>query len=359
MTTVPVTKISIRILVLLGAVWSMCLNPTATQRSSEPIPRGLDIYFIDVEGGAATLIVTPEKESLLMDCGWKQKDQRDAKRILYVAKQLAGLSQIDYFVASHFHTDHFGAILQLNELIPIRKFYDHAVMEPGQEHDKELYPDYQKASSGKRQLLRPGDQIPLRKGSVPMRITCVASDGKVISKAAGPGAGPNTYCKDARLQEDDPSDNAKSIALLLSFGQFEFLVCGDLTWNIEQQLVCPENRLGKVDLFMVTHHGMNISNNPALVRAIEPRVTVMCNGPHKGGHPDTVALLKDISSIEANYQLHRNVETSLSQNTDRAHIANWEEKCKGEFIKASVAQDGKSYTVAIGSNGSPTKFETR
>ena len=294
-----------------------------------------------------------------MDCGWKQKDQRDAKRILYVARQLAGLSQIDYFVASHFHTDHFGAILQLSELIPIRKFYDHAVMVPTQEYDKELYPDYQKAAAGKRQLLRPSDLIPLRKGSVPIRLTCVASDGKVISKAAGVEAGPNPYCKDAKLKEDDPSDNAKSIALLLSFGQFEFLDCGDLTWNIEQQLACPENRIGKIDLFMVTHHGVNISNNPALVRAIQPRVTVMCNGPHKGGHPETVALLKSISSIQANYQLHRNVETSVNQNTDRAHIANWDENCKGEFIKASVAPDGRSYTVTIGAGGAPRKFEAQ
>jgi competence protein ComEC len=344
-------------LVLLGLMLFWESQAFRGQAHNEPSSKTLDIYFIDVEGGAATLIVTPEKESLLMDCGWKQSDQRDAKRILHVAKDLAGLSQIDYFVASHFHSDHFGAILQLSELIPIRKFYDHAVMVPTQEYDKALYPDYQKASAGKRQLLHPGDVIPLRKGVVPIKLTCVASDGKVISKAAGVGARPNPYCKDAKLQEDDPSDNAKSIALLLSFGQFEFLDCGDLTWNIEQQLACPENRIGKIDLFMVTHHGVNISNNPALVRAIEPRVTVMCNGPHKGGHPDTVALLKSIPSIQANYQLHRNVETGTTQNTDRAHIANWDENCKGEFVKASVAPDGKSYTVTIGASGSPTKFD--
>jgi competence protein ComEC len=353
------TKYCLKTFALFGLMFFLRLQPFAGQAPQDPSSKTLDIYFIDVEGGAATLIVTPEKESLLMDCGWKQKDQRDAKRIVHVAKQLAGLSQIDYFVASHFHTDHFGAILQLSELIPIRKFYDHAVMVPTQEYDKELYPDYQKASADKRQLLRPGDLIPLRKGSVPIRLTCVASDGKVISKAAGVGAGPNSYCKDAKLQQNDPSDNAKSIALLLSFGQFEFLDCGDLTWNIEQQLACPENRIGKIDLFMVTHHGVNISNNPALVRAIQPRVTVMCNGPHKGGHPDTVTLLKSISGIEANYQLHRNVETSLSQNTDRAYIANWEENCKGEFIKASVSPDGKSYTLTIGADGSPRKFEAK
>jgi beta-lactamase superfamily II metal-dependent hydrolase len=348
-----------KVLLWLGLVCFATPQVLSSQVPQSTAAKPLDIYFIDVEGGAATLIVTPEKQSLLMDCGWKRPDERDVKRILYVAKQLAGLSQIDYFVLSHFHGDHIGAILELSEQIPIRKFYDHAIMSPTQEYDKELYPDYQKASAGKRQVLKPGDLIPLRSGAVPLKLTCVASDGKVVAKSVGVSAGPNPYCKDAKLQETDTSDNAKSIALLLSFGQFEFLDCGDLTWNVEQELACPENRIGKIDLFMVTHHGVNISNNPALVRALQPRVTVMCNGPHKGGHPATVALLKSIASIQANYQLHRNVETSPEQNTDRAHIANWDENCKGEFVKASVAPDGKSYTVTIGASGTTQKFETQ
>ena len=349
---------STKILVLLGAIALLAVL-LLYRPSKQPDSKTLDIYFIDVEGGAATLIVTPERESLLMDCGWKEKNGRDAKRILYAAKKLAGLNQIDHFVVSHFHTDHFGSILQLSEEIPILKFYDHAEMIPTQDYDKELYPDYQKASAGKRQLLRPGDVIPLQSGTVPIKLTCVASDGKVISETVGSEAGANPFCKDVRAQEVDLSDNAKSIALLLSFGKFQFLVCGDLTWNIEQQLVCPENRIGKIDLFMVTHHGMNISNNPALVRAIQPRVTVMCNGPHKGGHPDTVALLKSIPSIQANYQLHRNVETSVDQNTDRTYIANWDEKCRGKFIKASVTPDARSYTVSVGTDGARRTFQVQ
>jgi competence protein ComEC len=319
-------------------------------------PRGLDIYFIDVEGGAATLIVTSEGESLLMDCGWKRDDLRDAKRIHDVATRVAGLKKIDYFVASHFHTDHFGSISQLVGLIPIDKFYDHAVMQEGQEYDKKLYPDYQKASEGKRQILKAGDVIPFKTGGSPLKVLCVVSDGQVISKPAGPGAGPNPFCKDAPPKDEDKSDNAKSIGLLVSFGDFEFLNLGDLTWNIEHKLVCPNNVLGQVDLYMVTHHGMNISNNPVLVKAVQPVVSVMCNGPEKGGHPDSVALLRSLPGLKAAYQLHRNIQTSEAENTDKTLVANWEENCKGEFIKAAIAPGGKEYTVQIGEKGIPRKF---
>jgi competence protein ComEC len=322
-------------------------------------PKGLDIYFVDVEGGAATLIVTSEGESLLMDCGWKRDDLRDAKRIHDVARRIAGLKKIDYFVASHFHTDHFGSISQLVGLIPIDKFYDHAVMQEGQEYDSKLYPDYQKASQGKRQVLKAGHTIPFKSGSTSLKVMCVVSDGQVISKPVGPGAGPNPFCKDAPLQQEDKSDNAKSIGLLVSFGDFEFLSLGDLTWNIEHKLVCPNNVLGQVDLYMVTHHGMNISNNPVLVKAVQPTVSVMCNGPKKGGHPDSVALLKSLPSLKAAYQLHRNIETSEGENTDKASVANWEEDCTGEFIKASIAPGGKDYTVQIGDRGTPRKFQSR
>ena len=123
----------------------------------------------------------------------------------------------------------------------------------------------------------------------------------------------------------------------MSYGDFDFLDLGDLTWNVEHQLVCPNNPLGKVDLYMVTHHGLDLSSNPALVKVIEPTVSVMCNGPHKGANAEVVSLLKSIPSLKATYQLHRNVEMSEKDNPDKSQIANWEENCKGEFIKVSVS----------------------
>jgi beta-lactamase superfamily II metal-dependent hydrolase len=325
--------------------------------AARPASKGLDIYFIDVEGGAATLIATPEGESLLIDCGWKRDDLRDAKRIHEVATRLAGLKKIDYLITSHFHTDHFGSITQLATLIPIEGFLDHALMQPAQDYDKNLYAEYMKLAEGKRQTLKAGDIVPLKSGSTPLKLTCVASDGQVIGRSSGPGAGRNPFCKDAPLKAEDKSDNAKSIGLLLSYGSFEFLNMGDLTWNIEQKLVCPTNVLGKVDVYMVTHHGMNTSNNPVLVKAVRPTVSVMCNGPRKGGHPDSVALLRSLPSLKAAYQLHRNVESSESQNTEKALIANWDEACQAQFIKASVTPDGKTYSIQIGETGTPRQFK--
>ncbi len=232
---------------------------------------------------------------------------RDAKRIHDTATRLAGLKKIDHYVTSHFHTDHFGSISQLVELIPITKFYDHALMQESQEYDKKLYPDYLKVSEGKRQVLKAGDTIPLKTGKTPLKVICVVSDGRGVPAPVGVGAGVNSFCKDAPMKAEDKSDNAKSVGLLISYGSFEFLNLGDLTWNIEHQLVCPDNVLGKVDLYMATHHGMNSSNNPVLVKAIQPTVSIMCNGARKAGSPESVALLKSLPSLKAAYQLHRNV----------------------------------------------------
>jgi competence protein ComEC len=317
----------------------------------------LDIYFIDVEGGAATLIVTPRHEVILIDCGSKMDDSRDLKRILHVAK-LAGISRIDHLVVSHFHGDHFGPILQLSQALPIGHFYDHGLMQPNQEYDKDLYPDYQKASQGKRQVLHPGDSIPLKKANVPLRLICVVSDRKIISTPVGVGAGLNPFC-DVSAKPVDTSDNARSIGLMLSYGEFDFLDLGDLTWNVEHQLVCPNNPLGKVDLYMVTHHGLNLSSNPALVKVIEPTVSILCNGPHKGANAEVLSLLKSVPSLKATYQLHRNVELSEKENPDRSQIANWDENCNGEFIKVSVFPDTKTFSVTIGEKGQITQYATK
>lgn len=326
---------------------------------SHAAPKGLDIYFIDVEGGAATLVVTPQGESLLVDSGWKRDDLRDAKRIHDTATRLAGLKQIDHYVTTHFHTDHFGSISQLVGLIPVATFYDHALMQESQDYDKKLYPEYLRVSEGKRQILKAGDTIPLKTGKTPLKVICVVSDGRGIAVPVGVGAGVNPLCTDAPMKAEDKSDNAKSIGLLVSYGDFEFLNLGDLTWNIEHQLVCPDNVLGRVDLYMATHHGMSISNNPVLVKAIQPTVSIMCNGARKAGSPETVTLLKGLPSLKAAYQLHRNVETSEAQNTDKTLIANWDENCQGQFIKASVASNGKVFAVSIGEKGRARKFQSQ
>ena len=186
----------------------------------------------------------------------------------------------------------------------------------------------------------------------------------VVLLVVGAGAGDVTgagvvACDDAPPdQKPDPSDNARSLAFRFRLGKFDFLDCGDLTWNVEKQLVCPVDKIGPIDLYQVTHHGMDISNHPTLVRTIAPTVAIMNNGPRKGGSPATVKLLRSIPSIQAAYQLHKNAATSAEDNTDPALIANKEPK-GGEFIKVSVEPDGSSYSVQVGAEGSKKVFKSK
>jgi beta-lactamase superfamily II metal-dependent hydrolase len=325
--------------------------------------RPLDIYFIDVEGGAATLMVTPLGESILVDSGWSGFEDRDARRIHQVATQVAGLKRIDHAVTTHWHMDHYGALGRLAEMIPVLNYYDRGIPDALPE-DPENFPkliaDYKRASRGHSRTLRAGDDIDLIEDPDPgprLRLRCLTASGQVIGESK-PSTAPSG-CSRHPSKPEDTSDNAKSISLLLTYGRFGFLNCGDLTWNVEHRLVCPKNRVGSVDLFQVTHHGMDISNNPAVIEAIRPRVAVTCNGPRKGGSPATYANLRRTAGVEAIYQLHRNVATSAAENTAPERIANMEAECTGQWIKVSVAPDAKSYTVQIGPEGAKRQFKVR
>jgi competence protein ComEC len=311
-------------------------------------PSTLDIYFIDVEGGAATLIVTPLGESLLVDSGFP--GERDPARIAHVAREIAGLVQIDHYITTHWHRDHVGGIPQLSKLIPVKNYYDHGVPATlAADMQAEFVEAYRQTVQGKSVKLKPGDTIKMRpsvKNLPPLQIRVLASDGLVLGEQAGAPqiqpCGP-----DFQPQPEDKTDNAKSVGILLSFGRFKFFDGGDLTWNVEDRLVCPKNLIGSIDVYQVDHHGADSSNNPALVRALKPRVAIIGNGPKKGGEVRTFATLKSVSEIEAIYQLHRNVATTEKDNAPPNFVANDEEVCQGEFIKVSVNPDGKSYDVSI------------
>jgi beta-lactamase superfamily II metal-dependent hydrolase len=333
------------------------LTPLTTP-ANDP-PRGPDITFIDVEGGAATLIVTPLGESVLIDCG--NPGSRDAERIHRAAQQ-AGLKAIDHLIITHWHLDHYGSVERLARLIPIRQFYDRGIPQTLPEDPMNfplLVQAYKAASQGKSQTLSPGDEIPLKQApdGPPLRLLCLCAREEVIAEKAD--APPNPAARAHQPQPVDTSDNAKSLGFLLSYGGFRFLDLGDLTWNIEYKLVHPSDKIGPVDVYLSTHHGLEVSNNPVVINTVRPCVAIFNNGARKGCHPSVTAALRRSPDIQAIYQLHRNLTVAAQENTEPDMIANPNEKCDGESIRLAVSPDGKSYTVMVGSRGKPRRYETR
>ena len=298
----------------------------------------LDVYFIDTEGGQATLIVTPSKESLLVDTGWPGFNGRDAMRIQAAAKS-AGVKQIDYLVLTHYHTDHAGGVSQLIERIPVKTFVDHG---PNRETGKsagELSEAWDKAvATGKHLVVKPGEKLPL-KG---VEAQVVTADGAAITSPVNGGGANNQLCGTAF--PEDKSENARSTGLLITYGKFRMLDLGDLTSQREMDLACPQNRLGKIDLYLTTHHGTGSSNAPAIVHALAPRVAVMNNGAKKGGSPEAWKAVRTSPGLEDLWQLHFAVAGGKETNVADSFIANIEEACEGKYIKASASADG-SFTV--------------
>jgi len=292
----------------------------------------LDIYFIDVEGGQATLMVTPDKQSLLVDTGWPGFQDRDADRIVKTAKK-AGLKKIDYLIITHYHRDHVGGITQLLSKMSVGTFVDHGPNRETGAAAEQLMASYEKAAaSGSRLTVKPGDRIPLKNVDVEI----LTADGNVTSKAGQ----ANPLCANASKKADDPSENARSVGFLATFGKFKFVDLGDLTWNKELELVCPANKLGQVDLYVTTHHGMDISGPAELVHAIKPRVVVMNNGSRKGGSPAAWKVVKASPGLEDLWQLHFANAGGQEHNVQNAFLADLNDTGEGNHVKVSAAKSG-------------------
>jgi beta-lactamase superfamily II metal-dependent hydrolase len=308
--------------------------------------RTLDIHFIDVEGGQATLLVTPHGESVLTDAGWPGFDGRDADRIVAAAKR-AGLKQIDYLVVTHYHRDHVGGVEQLAARFPIKTFVDHGPNTETGQNAEELYNSYERAAAkGKRMIVKPGDRIPL-KG---VEAIVVTARGERIQKSLTGGGAANPLCAGVEKKEVDTGENARSLGVVYRYGKFRFANLGDLTWNKELELACPLNLIGAVDLYLTTHHGLHTSGNPALVHAMRPRVAVMNNGARKGGTPEAWKTVKASPGLESLWQLHYSVAGGEQHNVEERWIANLEENCQGHGISVSAGQDG-SFEVRNLRNG--------
>ena len=319
--------------------------------------RNLDIYWVDVEGGGSTLIVTPDGQSLLVDAGNPAPDDRDAKRVLHAAQE-AGLKKIDYLITTHFHGDHVGGTPALSKLIPIGHYYDHGDSVEQQDGPRgAAWRAYQEVSAGKRSILKPGDKLPLNgvDGVV------VSANAQIISSAIN-GGGPNSYCQGAADKPADKTENQRSVGFVLTYGKFRFADLGDLTWDVEMQLACPVDKLGTVTLFQATHHGFvnDFSGAPALVWALKPQVVIVNNGPTKGWQNSAWETTSKIQGLEDIWQIHRAMGPNHDHNVAENQIANLEPtaECMGHGLKASIAKDGK-FTITNERTGFSKSYTAR
>ena len=303
----------------------VCLTLFAALAAAQNKPaKTLDIYFIDTEGGLAALYVSPTGESLLTDTG--NPGGRDTDRIME-AIQAAGVQKLDHVILTHYHSDHFGGLQELAKRIPIKHFIDHgAPADP-----REQIPNFQAIyaemwAKAEHTVVKPGDKIPFTGANV----VVVTSAGKTLKTpiAAAPGAGkPNPACAGFTPRDEsrvDP-DNHQSIGVVISLGKFRTINLGDFTYNREQELMCPNNPIGTVDLYMTSHHGIDQSGSPALVHGLHPRVAVMNNSARKGGAVPTMQTLYTSPGLEDVWQLHWAYAAGMELNAPSLFIANVEE----------------------------------
>jgi competence protein ComEC len=282
--------------------------------------KDLKIYFIDVEGGQCTLIVTPRGESILVDTGWPGFNGRDAGRIQAQAKK-AKVKQIDWLIITHYHTDHVGGITLLTDRMKVMNLVSHGKnTETGKAAEK-LQAQYDEAKANAKELIvKPGDMLPIKD----VEIEVITSRGKVIDKPAktSTGATDNPLCGNAAKKPADAGENARSVGFLLKYGEFRFLDLADITWNTETEVACPVNKVGKVDLYLTNHHGLTASNNPVHVHALEAKAIVMNNGDKKGGEAAAIDWMRQSPGLKDFWQLHYSIAAGKDHNAADPFIAN-------------------------------------
>jgi competence protein ComEC len=312
---------------------------TASPLSAQPAPKALRVFFVDVEGGQATLFVTPAGESLLIDTGWPGNDGRDADRIVGIAKK-AGVQKIDYVLLTHFHMDHAGGLPQLVARIPVGEVFDHGDnREDTDAPTVQVWKAYQEVLAKeklKRVTLKPGDTLPIH-GT---RVTVLSSDGAVVDRALLGAGQENSACQNAEQYPADQTENARSLGTIITFGKLRILDLGDLTRDKERELVCPKNKIGMVDIYIVSHHGWDQSNSPVFLNAISPRVAIMDNGAKKGGTPSAWTNIENIPHLENLWQLHFSEEGGPTHNVAPEFIANLEGPDSANYLELTAWPDG-------------------
>jgi competence protein ComEC len=303
----------------------------------------LDIYFVDTEGGQATLLVPAGGESLLIDAGYAGLDTnnpdeeagRDAERIAAVAK-LAGLSRIDVFVPSHFHGDHVGGIEHLAARIPIGAFVDDGPSVQNVGPLRQVVGQYSEIyeaefAKGRHSVVKAGDTIAVKGLSV----SVVASNGRPVARTGQ----PNPYCEGITRRQDGNPENAESMGILVQFGSFRYLNVGDMPFNNELDMLCPNNKVGQIDVYQAGHGG----ERSRAVAAMAPRIAVGPNGARKGAGPAAVNAYRSLPGFEDFWLMHFNVPAGQEGNPPSGLIANLDEHesgVEGHYLKLSALEDG-------------------
>jgi len=325
------------------------------QQGQPNASKSLRIYSIDVEGGQSTLLVGPSGSSLLVDSGWPGNSGRDADRV-QAAMRDAGITKIDHLLVTHYHIDHVGGVPELVKRVPIGEFLDHGENREDSDITRHDYAAYIKAIAGKsHRVVHPGDTIDL----TGLSVIVLTADGEHISAIPGIKPQHNPYCGSEPEAEPDPSENARSVGVLVTFGRFRFLDLGDLTKAKEIALVCPDNPIPPIDLYLVTHHGMNLSNARPIVDAMHPRVSIMNNGAHKAGSPEAWQTVHDSPGMQDLFMLHTAEGSDDAHNSSEALIANPKGSgTDGAYFKVVASADG-SFKVTNSRTGQTKNYAAK
>ncbi len=328
--------------------------------------RSLDIYFIDVEGGQSTLLVTPAGETLLVDAGFpgagtfqsKPADPRGARDAPRIAAAVhdAGAARIDYLLVTHFHADHDGGVAELAQLVPISTFVDHGRVLPQAEQTVrgtlEAFNVYAAIRDKARHLEpKPGDRLPL-KG---LDVRVVSTAGTVIRGAIRGAGRRSPACGLAEVKPQEPNENPRSTGIRVQFGKFRFLDIGDLTGKPLHDLACPTDLIGPVDVYLVAHHGGVDAADPATMAVFRSRVAIINNGATKGGAPETLAALRRLPDTDV-WQLHRSMAAGADNVADD-RIANLDDRT-AHWIKLRAHADG-SFDVTNGRTGVTRRYSAQ
>ena len=358
-------------------VLAVALLVGAVLSSQGPNPATLTIYVVDTEGGKATLFVAPSGQTALIDSG--NPGARDTDRLM-AAVHDAGVKQIDYLISTHYHSDHIGGMQELASRLPIRHFIDHGPSVEAKEPVAGFHDSYAALrAKAKHTVVKAGDRVPI--AGVDWRI--VTSAGTPLKTPLAGGGKPNPACTTVKQKDANPADeNSQSVGSVIAFGRFRAIDLGDLLWFNENALMCPNNPIGTVDLYIATHHGLDRSGSPAVVHGVQPRVAVMQNGTRKGANPEAMTTMRTSPGLEDIWQLHWSHVAGIEQNSAGVFIANVDDAATiagvltaqpgpggggqgaaaahspAHWIKIAAREDG-SFTVINSRNGFSKTYRPR